>query len=357
MNEVNAKRDFFRREMTTVVNLAAPGNKQMTHKILKSMDLKMAVVHAITAVEMLRLAFRIKDRLEEFGLYSYNRKKHCNVLVGACREQSEMIRKNENTALYDMYTIGFPYYRKDFRDEGYDVFKILHNLWVKECEDPIERIYQKYDAALQGSNIKNHFIVAELYTILALIRILRTVFGKIEAVVKKAENNFNDAPLYKYSVLDKIQVSAVNILRDIPREDVCVSEEVKVEISEICTKVVGHLLDNKYADYVTDTIQGLTYDYVEFCLAKILIEDRQGGVNEFVEQEMRSILGGSLYEEIVGTLKTVNIEEDFDIIDVMTAIPDAHKGEPLYLGRTALLSRYPYTENNEPIHKEQYGTE
>ena len=323
------------------LGMITPPQTPVRTQRMRNLSTTIIVTQIVLASEMQRFASRARTYLEENGMYRQRAKAACKELMTYTIHLQADVDEAEKKMLLGNYTLGFPYYQKAYDSEGFTVSKSLQNSLFFDSLDSPQKLFNAYKALFERNGVGHSELFANLFTVTALTRVGEQVGDTLYKDLYETEHGHVTHEKYKMPMIKRIQKAAENVIAALNKSTIGIEEEEKMEISAHAKKIAADLVGIDAMVIYMRSTQATVYSYIEYCMASMLIEERDGGLNEEVRASIKDIFYDEFPDELLRELSNVEIPEDADAVDIIDLIPDSEEGKPIWEFRRVMLDRLP----------------
>lgn len=301
------------------------------------------VADILMAGELERFISKAKICLQEQGMYKQLVKRQINELIRCQRVLFINVQIAEGDWFTPIFSKCFPYYAKRFVSDGMSITRSLQSAFISETKDRTQKLYLNYKQLMDRHGISNSEVSAILCTISALSRIIRKISQRIYEQMEIALYG-RVCNKHPQQMNDKIEHCVATMLKVLGSDNFEFDREEFDSIAEYIKGITSSLVSDDAAKLVCKVFEKFTFEYVEYCIAQMVIDAQSIGLPDKVRLDLNETLGKEGYSEWLSFLLSVEYGEDDDAVDVMDRLPQNEDGELITYVRQTLLKRLPYIE-------------
>lgn len=333
-------------------NMLAPEMTQERAELCKQYQTTLMLAELIITGEMQRYAARMKQYLQEHGLYRQRAKRSMGELMGACtRMQSDFLVYERYTSMQSI-TQSFPIYINDYMAEGENVSMKVQQAYTQSTSDKIQLMFFGYKNFFDRHRLEHSELVAAAYTAMELSLMGRDVSKTIHALIDNAVYGYVTNQMPPLRILNKIETALREVLSEVTgdKEMECDTEEFK-SIRQPLQGISTALVDGKPVMDMLNAVAEHTFRYMDYCMVRLWLAAHEG-LNDKVRGELEAL--GTDADALMAQLRALPLPEYEDVWDLQEQLP---KGEdiddtPMYDFYLRCCDRVPYITDLNNMEKD-----
>lgn len=321
-------------------------------ELCKQYQTTLMLAELIITGEMQRYAARMKQYLEEHGLYRQRAKRCMGELMGACtRMQADFLEYERYTSMQSVAQ-SFPIYINDYMAEGENVSMKVQQAYTRSTSDKIQMMFFGYKNLFDRHRLNHSELVAAAYTVMELSLMGRDVSKTIRTMIDNAVYGYvtNQSPPLR--ILNKIETAVREVLCEVigDKEMECDTDEFE-PIRQPLLSIATALVDGKPVKDMLNAVAEHTFRYMDYCMVRLWIAAHEG-LSDKVRGELDAL--GADTDALMEQLRTLPLPEYEDVWDLQEQLP---KGEdiddtPMYDFYIRCCDRVPYITDLNNIGKD-----
>lgn len=324
-------------------NMLSPGVTSETRDTIKNYQLTLNMAELIMTNEMQRYASRIKQYMQENGLYKQRPKKTVNNIMGALQKMQFDFTVFEQYTTMASVSQSFPIYKNDYIYEGESVYMKMMQGCTKEISEKLQLMFFGYKQLFDKHRFPHSELIAAAYTIMEMSLTSRDVSKTVHTIMDQKVYGYITGRWPSLRVLDNIEVSVRELLSDVfrDRDMECDSNEF-VSIRKPLESIAVALVNGRPVKGMLNAVAEHTFRYMDFCIVKLWLASHQGLTVK--ERNAVDELGIDT-DALIAQLRSLPLPEEYDDVwDLQEALPSGEEidGTPICEFYLKCCDRVPY---------------
>ena len=301
---------------------------QQKSNFIKDLEQVQRLADIVLSGEVQRYVSMVKAYCVENGLYKQKVKKLINTLIELCATRQKQLSLYEYDALFYYIVKPYPSYFEDFYNEGHSVMKSLQARFVEKTDGGMHRVFTTYRDLFSSHGVSHSELTAAVYTMTELYYITNNILHTVARVMQRIAYGYTATSCINLRDYEGVANCSRELLRTVGVFDgVSFDDSELDEAKSIAENLQIYFLKGRpLTDYLR-VIINLSFDYVDYCVAKILEElVLNRSLSDKTLNEIRSVMGDDT-EAFVEQLNKLEVSEDADTIDIVEGLHKLPKDE------------------------------
>ena len=323
-------------------NMLAPGITYEKRETLKNYQLTLTMAELVVNGELQRYSARMKQYMQDNGLYRQRPKKSINAIVAATQKMQFDSFVWEQYSSIVSVTQSFPIYKKAYVEEGESIHMKTLQIYSKSVSDKVQIMFFSYKQLFDKHRFPHSELIAAAYIVMEMSLTARDISKTIHKLIDNMVYGYETGSQPNLRVLSNIEVSVRELLADVfCGVDMEVAKKDLEAIRQPLESIAAALVDGTPVKAMLNAIAEHTFRYMDFCIVKLWLASHNGLTDK--ERTALDELGVDT-DALMAQLRALPLPEYEDVWDLQEELPSGEEidGTPICDFYLKCCDRVPY---------------